>query len=133
MRIALGFAHPKIIEGLNKVKDSYNLDRLAIAAGEAALSDIPWMKKNVARILKTREALSEALPSVGYTPFPSQTNFILARRTRGGSARSTYEELKRRRILVRYFDTPRLADCLRITVGTNEEIEQLLAAMKKLR
>jgi len=133
MRIALGFAHPKIIEGLNKVKDSYNMGRLSIAAGEAALSDIPWMKQNAARILKTREALSEALPSVGYTPFPSQTNFILARKTSGGSARPTYEALKRRKILVRYFDTPRLADCIRITVGTDEEIEQLLAAMKKLR
>ncbi|MCL1926235.1 MAG: histidinol-phosphate transaminase [Syntrophorhabdaceae bacterium] len=133
MRIALGFAHPKIIEGLNKVKDSYNLDRLSIAAGEAALSDILWMKQNTARILKTRETLSEALPSVGYTPFPSQTNFILARQTRGGSARPVFEALKRRKILVRYFDTPRLADCIRITVGTDEEIGRLLAAMKKLR
>jgi histidinol-phosphate aminotransferase len=132
MRIGLGFAHPRIIEGLNKVKDSYNLDRLSIAAGEAALSDIPWMERNVGRIRKTRETLTEALPSVGYTPFPSRSNFVLARRTRGGSARPTYEALKRRRILVRYFDTPRLADCIRITVGTDEEIAELLAAMRKL-
>ena len=133
MRIALGFAHPKIIEGLNKVKDSYNMNRLSIAAGEAALSDIPWMKRNAARIIKTREELSAAAPSVGFTPFPSQGNFILARKTGGGSARPVYEALKRRRILVRYFDTPRLADCLRITIGTDEEIGELLAAMKKLR
>ncbi len=133
MRIALGFAHPKIIEGLNKVKDSYNLDRLGIAAGTAALADIAWMERNAARIRKTREALSAALPAVGYAPYPSQSNFVLARRTRGGSARPAYEALKRRRILVRYFDTPRLADCLRITVGTDEEIAGLLAAMKELR
>jgi histidinol-phosphate aminotransferase len=132
MRIALGFAHPRIIEGLNKVKDSYNLDRLSIAAGTAALADIAWMERNVARIRKTRETLSEALPSVGYEPFPSRSNFVLARRARGGSARPAYEALKRRKILVRYFDTPRLADCLRITVGTDGEISELLAAMRKL-
>ena len=69
-----------------------------------------------------RSPLPAALPAVGYTPFPSQSNFVLARRTRGGSARPAYEALKRRKILVRYFDTPRLAECLRITVGTDEEI-----------
>jgi histidinol-phosphate aminotransferase len=133
MRIGLGFAHPRIIEGLNKVKDSYNLNRLSIAAGVAALADIGWMERNAARIRRTREALVAALPSAGFTPFPSQSNFVLARRTRGGSARKVYEALRRRRILVRYFDTPRLADCLRITVGTDEEIAALLEAMKKIR
>jgi len=133
MRIALGFAHPKIIEGLNKVKDSYNLDRLSIAAGAAALSDIAWMERNAARIRRTREALIAALPSVGYLPYPSHSNFLLARRARGGSPRPAYEALKARKILVRYFDTPRLADCLRISVGTDEEIYALLEAMRKLR
>jgi histidinol-phosphate aminotransferase len=132
MRIGLGFAHPKIIEGLNKVRDSYNLDRLSIAAGAAALADVGWMERNAARIRKTREELSLALPSVGYVPYPSQSNFVLARRLRGGSARPAYEALKRRKILVRYFETPRLADCLRITVGTDEEISALVEAMKKL-
>ena len=133
MRIGLGFAHPRIIEGLNKVKDSYNLNRLSIVAGDAALSDIAWMERNAARIRRTRQALVAALPSAGFTPFPSQSNFVLARRTRGGSAREVYEALKRRKILVRHFDTPRLADCLRITVGTDEEIAALLDAMKRIR
>ena len=133
MRIGLGFAHPRIIEGLNKVKDSYNLNRLSIAAGTAALADIGWMERNAAKIRTTRKALVAALPSVGFTPFPSQSNFVLARRTRGGSAGKVYEALKRRRILVRHFDTPRLADCLRITVGTDEEIAALLDALKKVR
>jgi len=133
MRIGLGFAHPRIIEGLNKVKDSYNLNRLSIAAGAAALADIGWMERNVAKIRKTRAALAVALPAVGYEPFPSQSNFVLARRNRGSSARSDYEALKRRKILVRYFDTPRLKDSLRITVGTDEEVSTLLEAMKELR
>jgi histidinol-phosphate aminotransferase len=129
----LGFAHPKDHRGAEQGEDSYNLDRLSIAGGAAALSDIEWMRRNAARIRRTREALIAALPSVGYVPYPSQSNFVLARRARGGSARPAYEALKARRILVRYFDTPRLADCLRISVGTDEEIDALLEAMRKLR
>ena len=115
------------------MRDSYNLNRLSIAAGTAALADIAWMERNAAAIRKTREALAAALPASGFTPFPSRSNFILARRTRGGSARPAYEELKRRKILVRYFDTPRLADSLRITVGTDEEVAALLGALKAIR
>jgi len=133
LRIGLGFAHPRIIEGLNKVKDSYNLDRLAIAAGAAALADVAWMERNVGRIRRTRETLVAALPGAGFAPFPSQGNFVLARRSRGGSARPVYEALKRRKILVRHFDTARLAGCLRITVGTDDEIAALLSAMKAIR
>ncbi|GAB4240429.1 MAG: histidinol-phosphate transaminase [Deltaproteobacteria bacterium] len=133
MRIGLGFAHPRIIQGLDKVRDSYNLDRLSIAAGTAALADIAWMERNAARIRKTREALAAALPAAGFTPFPSRANFVLAKRARGRSARPVYEALKARGILVRYFDTPRLADCLRITVGTEAEVAALLDAMKGLR
>jgi histidinol-phosphate aminotransferase len=131
MRIGLGFAHPAILAGLNKVRDSYNLGRLAIAAGEAALKDIGWMEKNTAKIRKTRTALLSALPALGFTPFPSQSNFVLAQRSRGRSARPVYENLKRRKILVRYFDTPRLSGCLRITVGTDDEIGALLAALRQ--
>ena len=115
------------------MRDSYNLSRLSIVAGAAALVDIGWMERNAAKIRKTREALAEALPGVGFTPFPSSGNFILARRARGGSARPFYEALKRRKIFVRYFDTPRLSDCLRITVGTDDEVGALLGAMKTIR
>jgi histidinol-phosphate aminotransferase len=133
MRIGLGFAHPRIIEGLCKVKDSYNMSRLSIAAGEAALSDIAWMERNAARIRKTRDRLVDGLPAAGFDPFPSRSNFVLARRKGKKPARPVYEDLKGRKILVRYFDTPRLADCLRITVGTDGEIDALLSAMRRAR
>ena len=133
MRIGLGFAPSRIIEGLDKVRDSYNLNRLSIAAGTAALADIAWMERNAERIRNTRGTLVAALPGVGFTPFPSRSNFVLARRTRGGSARPVFEALKRRKILVRYFETPRLAGCLRITVGTDEEVAALLGALKTIR
>jgi histidinol-phosphate aminotransferase len=132
MRIGLGFGSPRVLEGLNKVRDSYNLDRLAIAAGEAALKDVAWMERNVARIRKTRAFLAAALPPLGFIPYPSHSNFVLARRPGGRSARPVYEELKRRKILVRHFDTPRLAHCLRITVGTDGEVEAFLSALKEI-
>lgn len=132
MRIGLGFAHPAIIEGLNKVRDSYNLSRLAIVAGEAALSDIGWMRKNAAKIRRTRAEIVTALPALGFLPFPSQSNFVLAKLAGGGSARRVFTELARRKILVRYFGTPRLAGCLRITVGTDAEIDALLAALRAI-
>ncbi|MGB3398841.1 MAG: histidinol-phosphate transaminase [Candidatus Deferrimicrobiaceae bacterium] len=132
MRIGLGFAPPAILAGLNKVRDSYNLSRLGQAAGEAALKDIGWMEKNIAKIRKTRATLLSALPSLGFSPFPSQSNFVLAKRSRGRSAKPVYEALKRKKILVRYFDTPRLSGCLRITVGTDDEIAALLAALEKM-
>lgn len=133
LRIGLGFGHSRILEGLNKVRDSYNLDRLAIAAGEAALQDIAWMEKNAAKIRKTRKRLMAALPSLGFSPFPSQANFVLARRRGGRSARPVFEALRRKKILVRYFDTPRLRDCLRITVGTDAEVDALLQALREIR
>ncbi len=133
MRIGLGFAHPGIVAGLNKVKDSYNLCRLSIAAGEAALRDIAWMERNAERIRRTRSDLVAALPALGVLPFPSQSHFVLARRADGASARPVYEGLKARKILVRYFDTPRLRDSLRITVGTDAEIGALLDALRDMR
>ncbi|MBI5576214.1 MAG: histidinol-phosphate transaminase [Deltaproteobacteria bacterium] len=132
MRIGLGFGHTGIIGGLNKVKDSYNMNRLSIAAGEAALRDLRWMERNAGRIQKTRKRLSDGLPRTGFEPYPSQANFVLARRAGGKSARPVYEELKKRKILVRYFDTPRLSGCLRITVGTDAEIDALLRALEKI-
>ncbi|MBI5420024.1 MAG: histidinol-phosphate transaminase [Deltaproteobacteria bacterium] len=133
MRIGLGFAHPRIVEGLSKVKDSYNLNRLSIAAGEAAMLDVAWMERNAAAIRKTRERLVAELPAVGFEPFPSQANFVLARRAGGKTAKPVYEALKARKILVRFFDTPRLSDCLRITVGTDGEIDEILRALREIR
>ena len=132
MRVGLGFGPPAILAGMNKVRDSYNLGRLAQAAGEAALKDIGWMEKNVAKIRKTRAILLSALPPLEFSPFPSQSNFVLAKRSRGRSAKPVYEALKRKKILVRYFDTPRLSGCLRITVGTDDEIAALLAALETM-
>jgi len=125
MRIGLGFACEEIIAGMMKVKDSYNLNRLSLIAATAALDDMAWMKRNAERIQRSRTKLTRGLKRLGYEVYPSQANFVLARK-RDQNLRPIYEELKRRKILVRYFDTPGLQDCLRITVGTPKEVRALL-------
>ena len=83
------------------------------------------MQRNAARIQRSRQRLASGLKRLGYQVYPSHTNFILARQ-RGKNLQPVYEELKRRKILVRYFDAPGLRDCLRITVGTPKEVRALL-------
>ena len=131
LRIGLAFAHHGLIQGMTKVKDSYNLNRMSIAAATAALDDIRWMEENVAKIKKTRESLIVSLRKMGFQVYPSQSNFILAR-IPDRNLRDVYEELKRRGILVRYFDTQRLQDCIRITIGTDDEISALLSEMSRI-
>jgi histidinol-phosphate aminotransferase len=126
MRLGLLFASEEIVRGLGKVKDSYNLDRLAIVAGAAALSDEAWMHGNVARIRATRTRLVAGLEARGLAVLPSSANFVFARFPSADAARGAYRALKDKGILVRYFDRPLLDDGLRITVGTDEEIDELL-------
>jgi histidinol-phosphate aminotransferase len=132
MRIGLAFASDAIISGMMKVKDSYNLNRLSMVAATAALQDMPRMARNVRRIQRSRKRLTKALQRMGYHVFPSHANFILAQK-QGRNLKAVYETLKGKKILVRYFDVPRLQDCLRITVGTPREVSALLKEMEKLR
>ncbi len=129
MRIGLAFATPSIIEQLIKVKDSYNVTRLSIVAATAALEDYAWMEANVARIRATRTRLMDGLRQAGFSVLPSQANFVLARQA-GQNLEAVYLELKARGILVRYFDTPELRDALRITVGTDAEVDALLGQIQ---
>ena len=131
MRIGLGFASEEIIAGMMKVKDSYNLNRLSLIAATAALSDMAWMRRNAERIQRSRTKLTRALKRLGYQVYPSHANFVLARK-QGQNLQPIYEELKRKKILVRYFDTAGLQDCLRITVGMPKEVKALLSELAAL-
>jgi histidinol-phosphate aminotransferase len=131
MRVGLLFGASQVVRGLAKVKDSYNLDRLAIVAAAAALRDQAWMKDNVQKIRATRVRLAAGLERLGFAVLPSAANFVLARLGSEDRASGAYSFLKERGILVRYFSRPLLADALRITVGTDAEIEALLAALSE--
>jgi histidinol-phosphate aminotransferase len=132
-RVGFACAAPAIIEQLLKVKDSYNLDAFAQAAGTAALRDQETLRRNTERLVATRQRLTFELEKLGFEVEPSQTNFVLVSVGSAPAARALFGELKERRILVRYFDAPRLADCLRITVGTDEEVDRLLEALRELQ
>ena len=126
IRLGFAVAREELIAGMRKVKDSYNVNRLAIAAGVAALEDIASMRCNAEKIRRTRRVLTEGLEKLGWFVYPSQSNFVFARVRPPHSARECYEELKRRKILVRFFDQPGLDDGLRISVGTDREVKTLL-------
>lgn len=130
MRLGLLFGSEHVVSGLWKVKDSYNLDRLAIAAGAASLRDTSWTAQNVGRVKTTRARLEAGLKALGLQTVPSQSNFIFARMKNSEIASGAYRFLKDRGILIRYFPARLLDDGLRITVGADAEIDALLEALK---
>ena len=136
MRIGFAFAPVELIKGMWKVKDHYNINRLSLVAAEAALDDIDAMRANAIRVCRTRARLSDRLRELGFYIWDSQANFLLARigeNMAGQDAATLYANLKKRRILVRYFQNPpRLANCLRISIGTEAETDALLAALQDL-
>lgn len=120
-----------LVEALYKVKDSYNCDALAQAVAFAALADLPWMKRNVAKVVKTREATAAALRARGWDVPPSQTNFLFARPAHRPAA-DVFEALRSRHVYVRYFPGPRTGDRLRITVGTDADMATLLSLLEEI-
>lgn len=131
MRLGLAIARPEVIEALDKIRDHYNLDRLAQAACVAALKDREYFNECVRRIRETREWFSVEVKKIGYDVVPSQGNFVFAiPADRDG--RRVYDGLFSRKILVRHFSDPTLSHGLRISMGTREEMEKTLAAMVEI-
>lgn len=128
LRFGFAVARPELIAGLIKVKDSYNVDALAIHAAAAAIADQAWHKQNVEKIKAERARLTSALHGLGLDVPESQANFLLARVAQP-EAKTVYEELAKADIYVRYFNLPGLEDKLRITVGTPEQNDKLLAKL----
>lgn len=131
MRVGLCFAQPLVIEQLLKVKDSYNLNRLAINAGAAALTDMKWMRRNVERIKEVRAMTEKRLRQIGFEVPPSQANFVLARIADYDMGRVT-AALRRRGILVRHFPHSVFRDALRISIGTPAEMATLFRTLEPL-
>jgi histidinol-phosphate aminotransferase len=132
MRIGLAFACEELVAGMMKVKDSYNLNRLSLIAATAALKDLPWMKRNVQRIQKSRIQLIGSLKRLGYDVYPSQANFVMAQ-MKGENQKPTYEGLKAKNIFVRYFDTVGLRESLRISIGRPREMKAFLQELALIR
>ncbi len=131
MRLGLAIARPEVIAALNKIRDHYNLDRLAQVACVAALADQEYFQQCVAKIRETRDWFSAELRVLGWEVIPSHGNFVFASPPDRNGKR-IYEGLYERRILVRYFSDPVLAHGLRISIGTREEMEKTLAALVEI-
>jgi histidinol-phosphate aminotransferase len=132
LRMGFGVANPKLLSGLFKVKDSYNIDAIAIQVGTAAMRDQAYKNECAARVVRDRSQLMVDLKQLGFEMRPSHGNFLLATVPAGSDAATLYMALKQRGILVRYFNQPGLADKLRITVGTVEQNRSLLEAIVSL-
>jgi histidinol-phosphate aminotransferase len=128
-RVGYIVGHPDLIAALHKIRDSYNVNGLGQVAALTTLDDLPRYRANFRRIIATRERLSRELEAIGFSVFPSQTNFILVRPPRF-SARTWLQKLRDRRILVRWFSDPSIRDHLRITIGTPKETAALVKAAK---
>ncbi|MDH4238049.1 MAG: histidinol-phosphate transaminase [Phycisphaerae bacterium] len=131
LRFGYAVAPPDLAAGLMKVKDSYNVNAIAIALATAAIKDQRYFRKNVETIKKQRKRLTEQLRALNFKVPESCTNFLLAK-SKQGKAGEIYDKLVQRNIYVRYFDLPALSDKLRITVGTGEQNEKLVSALKEI-
>lgn len=131
MRLGLAIGRPEVIAALDKIRDHYNLDRLAQAACAAALRDQAYLRECCRRICETREWFSAALRAGGYQVIPSQGNYVFATPPDRDGKR-VYEALFARKILVRHFSDPLLVQGLRISIGTREEMETTLAALREI-
>jgi histidinol-phosphate aminotransferase len=131
LRFGYLVAQPQLIEQFVKVKDSYNCDALSIAAATAAIGDRGWLADHRAKILATRRRLLTAVRDLGFVAPDSQANFVWCT-SANRTVKPLYEELKRRRILVRYMNYPGWGDGLRITVGTDAEIDKCLEELRSL-
>lgn len=129
LRFGYAIGHPAVIATMAKVKDSYNCDAISIAAACAALDDQPYAHTCWDRVRNERARLTEALAQRGFVVLPSHANFVLAAVPGGTTAQTLYRTLKAHGVLVRFFDKPGLVDKLRITVGTPDENDALLAAI----
>lgn len=131
LRLGYAVGHRDLISGLNRVKNSFNsypVDMLAQAVAVASIEDEAYFVETRDKVIATRARLDQGLTKLGFSVLPSAANFVFASHP-DTSARQFYLDLKRRGILVRFFDKPRISDYLRITVGSDSEIDSLLETL----
>lgn len=134
LRVGLAFGQAHLIEGLNRVKDSFNsypVDRLALAGAIAAYEDEAHFQTTRQAVMASRAWLSDALKTLGFTVLPSATNFIFVAHPNHDAA-NLAAELRSRNVIVRHFSLPRIAQYLRISIGTQEECAAVVTALREM-
>ncbi|MEB3311301.1 MAG: histidinol-phosphate transaminase [Snowella sp.] len=132
MRVGFGISSPSLIQEMDKVRDSYNLDRLAQCLGTAALEASSEFEPMWQKVRQTRTRLIAELQQLDFAVFDSDSNFVLAG-PNWMAASDLYQQLKARKVLVRYFSHPRIRNYVRISIGTDAEIDRLLAAIAEIK
>ncbi len=134
LRVGAALGSEKLIEGLERAKNSFNsypLDRLAITGAVEAIRDEAYFRATCKKVIKTRERTVAALSKMGFSIVPSMANFIFVKPS-GIQARELYTRLKDENILVRYFDKPRIDEYLRVTIGTDADMQTFIEKISKI-
>ncbi len=134
LRLGFAIGHRDLIEGLRRVKDSFNsypLDRLAQAGGEAAILDAVYYEMTSRKIMATRNRIVPELKKIGFEVIPSDANFIFIRYP-GKAGKEIFLGLREQGILVRHFNKPRIEDFLRVSIGTDEEMELFIKKCREI-
>jgi histidinol-phosphate aminotransferase len=131
LRVGYALGNEELIEGIIRVKDSinsYTVDRLAQAGAREAIKDDAYFQETRSKIIKTRQRVTARLEELGFHVIPSQANFIFVESPQC-SGRVLFQGLREKGILVRYFDKPKIDNFIRVTIGTDEEVDCFLAAI----
>ena len=134
LRVGFAFGNENLIQALNCVKNSinsYTLDRLALAGAAASVADRNYFSAQCTKVMATRERTTQELRKQGFRVYPSKTNFIFVFHPTV-PAKTLFAGLREKGILVRYFAQPRIDNCLRVSIGTDEEMDAFLNAMREL-
>ena len=133
LRIGFAIGSKALIDVMEAVKNSYNsytVDSLSIEMGAASIEDDEYFKSTCKKVIKTRERVTLELKKLGFDVLDSQTNFIFATHNKH-NMKSLFEYLKTQKVFIRYFSLPRIENYVRITIGTNEEMDIFLEKTKE--
>lgn len=134
LRVGFAIGQPALLDALNRIKNSFNsypIDRLAAAGATAAIADHEWFESNRSKVIASRERMSSGLKALGFEVVPSMANFVFTRHPQHDGAVLT-QRLREHNILVRHFAKPRIDQHLRISVGTDLQVDTLLNTLKAL-
>ena len=134
MRIGFAMGNKKLIQAMKDVKESinsYTMTAASILIGAAALEDEDYFQEKLAMVMATRSRVKEELERRGFTVLDSRANFLFAKKE-GVSGTELFEKLRDKKIFVRHFDGERIKDYLRITIGTDEQMDAMLKALDEI-
>jgi len=134
LRVGFAFGSKELIEGLNRIKNSFNsytLDRLALAGAVASFEDDAYFRETTAKVIATRERVTEQLLAIGFKVTDSKANFVFISH-KAIAAKDIFQQLRDKGVLVRYFDQPRINEYLRVSIGTDEEMDAFIQAVQEI-